>query len=42
MSATAKEIKNAPVVPLDQLEKELWTYIEDAKTTPCDDNFSSG
>ncbi len=35
--AMAKEIKNEPVVPLAQLEKELWTYIEDAKTTPCDD-----
>ncbi len=34
--ATAKEINNNPVVPLDQLEKELWTYIEDAKVTPCD------
>lgn len=37
VSATAKEVKNEPVVPLDQLEKELWTYIEDAKNTPCDD-----
>jgi len=37
VSATAKEVKNEPVVPLDQLEKELWTYIEDAKITPCDD-----
>jgi len=36
VSATAKEIKNAPVIPLDQLEKELWTFIEDAKTTACD------
>jgi predicted Zn-dependent peptidase len=34
--ATAKEVNNAPVIPLDQLEKELWTYIEDAKVTPCD------
>lgn len=37
MQAMAKEIKNEPVVPLDQLEKELWNYIEDAKKTPCDD-----
>lgn len=37
VSATAKEVKNEPVVLLDQLEKELWTYIEDAKNTPCDD-----
>jgi predicted Zn-dependent peptidase len=34
--ATAKEVRNETVVSLDQLEKELWTYIEDAKTTPCD------
>ena len=34
--ATAKEIKNEPKVPLDQLEKELWTYIEDVKTNPVD------
>jgi len=37
VSATAKEVKNAPAVPLDQLEKELWTYIEDAKANPCDE-----
>jgi predicted Zn-dependent peptidase len=24
-------------VPLERLEKELWNYIEDAKTTPCDE-----
>jgi predicted Zn-dependent peptidase len=35
--AMAKELKNEPVIPMDQLEKELWGYIEDAKTTPCDD-----
>jgi predicted Zn-dependent peptidase len=35
-SATGRELKNELVVPLDQLEKELWTYIEDAKTTPVD------
>lgn len=34
--ATAKEVGNNTVIPLDQLEKELWTYIEDAKITPCD------
>ena len=28
-----------PVVPLDQLEKELWTYIEDAKKAPVDPNL---
>ncbi|MGA2585456.1 MAG: pitrilysin family protein [Candidatus Aminicenantales bacterium] len=37
VSATAKEVRNEAVVPLDQIEKELWTYIEDAKNTPCDD-----
>jgi predicted Zn-dependent peptidase len=34
--ASAKEVNNNTVIPLDQLEKELWTYIEDAKVTPCD------
>jgi predicted Zn-dependent peptidase len=37
VQAMAKELKNEPVIPLNQLEKELWNYIEDAKTTPCDD-----
>ncbi len=37
--ATAKEKSNEPVIPLDQLEKELWTHIEDAKTAPCDDQL---
>ena len=36
VSATAKEIKNEVKIPLDQLEKELWSYVEDAKTTPVD------
>ena len=36
VTATAKEIKNETKIPLDQLEKELWTYIEDAKTNPVD------
>jgi predicted Zn-dependent peptidase len=36
VGATAREINNDPVISLDQLEKELWKYIEDAKTTPCD------
>ncbi|HSW49690.1 MAG TPA: pitrilysin family protein, partial [Bryobacteraceae bacterium] len=34
--ASVKELKNEPAVPMEQLEKELWAYIEDAKTTPCD------
>jgi predicted Zn-dependent peptidase len=37
VQATMKELKNEQVVPMAQLEKELWDYIEDAKTTPCDD-----
>jgi predicted Zn-dependent peptidase len=36
VSANAKEVRNEVVVPLDQLEKELWSYIEDAKTAPVD------
>ena len=36
MRASVKELKNEPAVPMEQLEKELWEYIEDAKTTPCD------
>ncbi len=38
-AATAREKANEPVVPLDQLEKEVWTYIEDAKNTPCDEQL---
>jgi predicted Zn-dependent peptidase len=37
VNGNVKELKNEPVVPLEQLEKELWTYIEDAKNNPCDD-----
>ena len=36
VAATAKEIKNEVKIPLDQLEKQLWTYIEDAKANPVD------
>lgn len=35
-SARAKELRNQVVVPLDQLEKELWAHIEKAKTSPVD------
>jgi predicted Zn-dependent peptidase len=35
-SATGREKGSDLVIPLDQLEKEIWSYIEDAKTTPCD------
>ncbi len=36
VAAQAKEIKNETKIPLDQLEKELWTYIEDVKKNPID------
>jgi predicted Zn-dependent peptidase len=36
VSASAKEIKNEPKIPLDQLEKQLWSYIEDVKANPVD------
>jgi predicted Zn-dependent peptidase len=36
VGAAAKEIKNETKIPLDQLEKELWTYIEDVKANPVD------
>ncbi len=36
MSATGREVQGALVVPLDQVEKELWQYLEDAKSTPTD------
>jgi predicted Zn-dependent peptidase len=35
-SATGREVQGALTVPLDQIEKELWSYLEDAKTTPAD------
>jgi predicted Zn-dependent peptidase len=35
--AMIKELKNEPVIPMAQLEKELWDFIEDAKTNPCDE-----
>jgi predicted Zn-dependent peptidase len=34
--AQAKEVKNETKVPLAQLEKELWTYLEDSKANPVD------
>ncbi len=36
VSATGREVRNELNVPLDQLEKELWSYVEEAKTTPVD------
>ncbi len=37
LQATAKEKANNPVIPLDQLEKEIWGYLENARTVPCDE-----
>ncbi len=37
LRATAKERNNAVVVPLAELEKELWEYIEETKKNPCDE-----
>jgi predicted Zn-dependent peptidase len=37
VSAGAREIQNESVVPLSTLEQDLWLYIEDAKTTPVDE-----
>ncbi len=36
MSATGREVQGELTVPMDQLEKELWNYVEDAKKTPVD------
>jgi predicted Zn-dependent peptidase len=36
LGAGGREVQGALAVPLDQLEKELWSYIEAAKTTPAD------
>jgi predicted Zn-dependent peptidase len=37
ISAAARERQGELVVPLDQLEKELWSYVDAAKTTAVDD-----
>ncbi len=34
VSAAGREVQGALSFPLDGLEKELWTYLEDAKKTP--------
>lgn len=39
VSARAKEMRNQVVVPLEQLEKELWAHIEKVKTSPVDANL---
>ena len=36
VSATGREVQGALTVPLDQIEKELWSYLENAKATPAD------
>lgn len=36
VGGTGREVRGELAVPLDQLEKELWGYIESAKTTPVD------
>ncbi len=36
VQANGREVRNELVVPLDQIEKELWTYIEAARMTPVD------
>ncbi len=36
VSATGREVQGELTVPLDQIERETWSYIEDAKVTPAD------
>ncbi len=36
VSATGREAQGELTVPLDQVEKEMWSYVEDAKITPAD------
>ena len=36
VSAGGREVQGALAMPLDQVEKELWAYLEDAKKTPAD------
>jgi len=36
VSATGREVRGALAAPLDQLEKELWDFIENAKSAPAD------
>jgi len=36
VTAGGREVQGALTVPLDQVEKELWSYLEDAKTAPAD------
>jgi predicted Zn-dependent peptidase len=34
VSASGRETQSGLAVPLDQLERELWSYLDEAKTTP--------
>jgi predicted Zn-dependent peptidase len=36
VSATAREVQNETVVPLQTLEQELWVYLEDARAVQVD------
>jgi predicted Zn-dependent peptidase len=36
VSATGREVQGALVVPLEQVEKELWLYLEETKSIPVD------
>jgi predicted Zn-dependent peptidase len=36
VSATGREVRGELAVPLDQIEKELWAYLEEAKTVAVD------
>jgi predicted Zn-dependent peptidase len=36
VSGSGREVQGNLAVPLDQLEKELWAYLEEAKKTPAD------
>ena len=37
--ASIKEIRNRTVVSPQEIERELWSYIDEAKTRPCDDEL---
>ena len=36
VQATLKEVRGRTVAGSEEVERELWSYIEDAKNTPCD------
>jgi len=39
MSASIKEVRNRMVVPPEQIERELWEFIEQAKSQPCESDL---